>query len=153
MHDTFFIKKIKKKIDPENMTNSFFLGLRKFSNLNVLHKGLLMQDWVFRLGLAPKKLTANSTKCPLFPLSIQSARKLILTFEHFALSSKIGFLGSFSNETKYWWLKVQLFWGFTGSLNLLNIQSQFAYTVWTSKSDIFGFSCIQVLDSSWITSS
>ena len=27
-----------------------FLGLRRFSNLNVLHKGLLMQDWVFRLG-------------------------------------------------------------------------------------------------------
>ena len=26
------------------------LGLRKFSNLNVLHKGLLIQDWVFRLG-------------------------------------------------------------------------------------------------------
>ena len=28
----------------------FFLGLRRFSILNVLHKGLLMQDWVFRLG-------------------------------------------------------------------------------------------------------
>ena len=24
------------------------LGLRKFSNLSVLDKGLLMQDWVFR---------------------------------------------------------------------------------------------------------
>ena len=25
-------------------------GVFKFSNLSVLHKGLLMQDWVFRLG-------------------------------------------------------------------------------------------------------
>ena len=25
----------------------FFLGLRTFSNVNVLHKGLLLQDWVF----------------------------------------------------------------------------------------------------------
>ena len=42
----------KKKIfDPENIKNSFFLGLiLRFSNLNVLHKGLLLQDWVFRLG-------------------------------------------------------------------------------------------------------
>ena len=31
--------------------NLVFLGLRKFSNLSVLHKGVLMQDWVFRLGL------------------------------------------------------------------------------------------------------
>ena len=28
-----------------------FLGLRTFSNVNVLHKGLLLQDWVFRLGV------------------------------------------------------------------------------------------------------
>ena len=27
-----------------------FLGLRIFSNVNVLHKGLLLQDWVYRLG-------------------------------------------------------------------------------------------------------
>ena len=32
------------------MKKLVFLGLRRFSNLNVLHKGLLMQDWVFRLG-------------------------------------------------------------------------------------------------------
>ena len=30
---------------------SFFLGMRTFSNVNVLHKGLLLQDWVFRLGM------------------------------------------------------------------------------------------------------
>ena len=37
---------------PWKQKNSFFLGLiLKFSNLNVLHKGLLMQDWVFRLGM------------------------------------------------------------------------------------------------------
>ena len=28
----------------------FVLGLQKFSNLSVLQKGLLLQDWVFRLG-------------------------------------------------------------------------------------------------------
>ena len=28
-----------------------FLGLRTFSNVNVLHKGLLLQDQVFRLGI------------------------------------------------------------------------------------------------------
>ena len=27
-----------------------FLGLRRFSNVNVLNKSLLLQDWVFRLG-------------------------------------------------------------------------------------------------------
>ena len=27
-----------------------FLGLHRFSSLNVLHKGFLLQDWVFRLG-------------------------------------------------------------------------------------------------------
>ena len=26
-------------------SNSFFLGLRKFSNLRALHEGLLTQDW------------------------------------------------------------------------------------------------------------
>ena len=37
--------------DPENRKKTLFLGLiLRFSNLNVLHKGLLMQDWVFRLG-------------------------------------------------------------------------------------------------------
>ena len=27
-----------------------FLGLQRFSNLKLQHKGLLLQDWVFRLG-------------------------------------------------------------------------------------------------------
>jgi hypothetical protein len=36
---------------PRKHKKLFFLGLLlRFSNLNVLHKGLLMQDWVFRLG-------------------------------------------------------------------------------------------------------
>ena len=30
-----------------------FLGLRTFSNVILLHKGLLQQDWVFRLGVKP----------------------------------------------------------------------------------------------------
>ena len=33
LHNTFFIK---KNFDPENMKKLVFLGLRKFSNLNVL---------------------------------------------------------------------------------------------------------------------
>ena len=37
--------------DPEKIKKLFFLGLiLRFSNLNVLHKGLLLQDWVFGLG-------------------------------------------------------------------------------------------------------
>ena len=32
--------------------NGFFLGLFTFSNVNVLHEGLSLQDWVFRLGFA-----------------------------------------------------------------------------------------------------
>ena len=31
-----------------------FLGLPTFSNMNVLHKGLLLQDWVFKLGVFQK---------------------------------------------------------------------------------------------------
>ena len=34
------------------MKKPVFLGLiLRFSNLNVLHKGLLLQDWVFGLGI------------------------------------------------------------------------------------------------------
>ena len=34
--------------DPENIKKLSFFGLiLRFSNLNVLHKGFLMQDWVF----------------------------------------------------------------------------------------------------------
>ena len=40
-----------KFFEPENVKKPGFLGLiLRFSNLNVLHKGLLMQDWVSRLG-------------------------------------------------------------------------------------------------------
>ena len=40
----------------EKVEKTGFLGLiLRFSNLNVLHKGLLMQDWVFRLGMVPYK--------------------------------------------------------------------------------------------------
>ena len=40
--------------DPENIKKLFFPGLiLRFSNLKVLHKGLLMQDWIFRLGYRP----------------------------------------------------------------------------------------------------
>ena len=40
----------------EKVEKTVFLGLiLRFSNLNVLHKGLLMQDWVFRLGFKQKK--------------------------------------------------------------------------------------------------
>ena len=66
LHDTFFTKKFKKKIlTPKTWKNSFFLGLRRFSNLNVLHKGLLMQDWVFRLGQPPWVLPHRETACKI----------------------------------------------------------------------------------------
>ena len=40
----------------------FFSGIiLRFSNLNILHKGLLMQDWVFRLGSI---LKARAKICP-----------------------------------------------------------------------------------------
>ena len=35
----------------------FFLGLRTFSNVNVLHKGVQLQDWVFRLGFRSNERT------------------------------------------------------------------------------------------------
>ena len=42
---SIFWKSLKK------LKQLFFLGLiLRFSNLNVLHKGLLMQEWVFGLG-------------------------------------------------------------------------------------------------------
>ena len=41
----FFFEKIWK-----SWKNRFFGLILRFSNLNVLHKGLLLQDWVFRLG-------------------------------------------------------------------------------------------------------
>ena len=42
----FFFKKFEK------VEKTVFLGLiLRFSNLNVLHKGLLLQDWVFRQGI------------------------------------------------------------------------------------------------------
>ena len=45
--------------DPENINNSLFLGLiLRFSNLNALHKGLLMQDWEFRLGMGSNFMLA-----------------------------------------------------------------------------------------------
>ena len=43
----FFFQILKKKYF---WVKTIFLGLRKFSNLNLIHKGLLLQDWVFRLG-------------------------------------------------------------------------------------------------------
>ena len=35
---------------PLKTWKKLFWGLRKFSNLSLLHEGLLLQDWVFRLG-------------------------------------------------------------------------------------------------------
>ena len=51
-----FFQKEKKKIIKAILYNFFwnktgFSELRLFSNVNALNKGLLLQDWVFRLGL------------------------------------------------------------------------------------------------------
>ena len=46
------LKKRRKKFWPRKHKKIFFLGLiLRFSNLNVLHKGLLMQDWDLYLHL------------------------------------------------------------------------------------------------------
>ena len=45
----FFIEKFEKF-----EKTGFFRANTQISNLNVLHKGLLLQDWVFRLGLRIK---------------------------------------------------------------------------------------------------
>ena len=51
------------------LTDNIFierLGLiLKFSSLNLLHKGLLMHDWVFRLGLGFVLLKITPGKRPL----------------------------------------------------------------------------------------
>ena len=43
----FFLLKKFEKVEK----TGFFRANTQISNLNVLHKGLLMQDWVFRLGM------------------------------------------------------------------------------------------------------
>ena len=43
----FFLLKKFEKVEK----TVFFRANTQISNLNVLHKGLLMQDWVFRLGV------------------------------------------------------------------------------------------------------
>ena len=65
-----YFLKVKKKIFLNNTT--IFLWLRRFSNVEELHKGLLLQDWIFRLGCAPNpaqgKKTLNclsTTSCPI----------------------------------------------------------------------------------------
>ena len=47
------------------LEKTVFLGLiLRFSNLNVLHKGLLLQDWVFRLGYNVHYLVALFQETP-----------------------------------------------------------------------------------------
>ena len=56
------LKKLKKLV---------FLGLiLRFSNLNVLHKGLLMQDWVFRLGFKLNKKSHLPNWCCLLSITV-----------------------------------------------------------------------------------
>jgi hypothetical protein len=54
----------------KNLKKQVFLGLiLRFSNLNVLHKGLLLQDWVFRLGLTqlfPRTKSSNNQGVGVF---------------------------------------------------------------------------------------
>ena len=60
----FFLLLLKKL---EKVEKTVFLGLiLRFSNLNVLHKGLLMQDWVFRLAVR-LKVPLYEVHCTLLP--------------------------------------------------------------------------------------
>ena len=45
----------------------FFRANTKISNLNVLHKGLLLQDWVFWLGLQSKAELTQKDVVVLYP--------------------------------------------------------------------------------------
>ena len=70
----FFLKKFEK------VEKTVFLGLiLRFSNLNVLHRGLLMQDWGFRLGMEPsygfpsKLFQNNSRNCTQIKQSINGS--------------------------------------------------------------------------------
>ena len=71
------------------LNKTFFLGLRTFSNVNVLHKGLLLQDWVFRLG---------STLC-IICFQMQQKSLLAMFFSITALNDR---KKHFQNHMKLW---------------------------------------------------
>ena len=57
----FFLLLLKKFEKVEK--TGFFRANTQISNLNVLHKGLLLQDWVFRLGyVLLLKVTVHKVK-------------------------------------------------------------------------------------------
>ena len=73
----FLLKKFEK------VEKTGFLGLiLRFLNLNVLHKGLLMQDWVFRLGIRGKKKTVKLWSSCSFPLIIFYSGAFFLQKRH-----------------------------------------------------------------------
>ena len=57
LHNTYFTKKKFFLIfwTQKSEKTGFFRANTQISNLNVLHKGLLLQDWVFRLGILVNK--------------------------------------------------------------------------------------------------
>ena len=70
---------LKKK----SIVLGFFLGLRTFSNVNVLHKGLLLQDWVFRLGMLQRTSvqTMKTSRACLFSL-VDSVLNIVFVVIH-----------------------------------------------------------------------
>ena len=68
-HCSFGTKKLHKMklyivfflifLTPKTEKTLFWGLILRFLNLNVLHKGLLMQDWVFRLGIYSSHSVAN----------------------------------------------------------------------------------------------
>ena len=46
----------------KNPKNCFYLELHKFLNLSVLHKVVLMQDWLFRIGLGGRNVFSIRNK-------------------------------------------------------------------------------------------
>ena len=57
----------------------FFRANTQISNLNVLHKGLLMQDWVFRLGCIGNfeenmDLSRNSFSCNMVEEGVKNQK-------------------------------------------------------------------------------
>ena len=94
------------------MKNPVFLGLRKFSDLNVLHKGLLMQDWVFRLGHFSVSIWPGSyfpenrvCKCPSYlhtaQFSLRHSTRVFAKHTSIQFSSSVLFSNSKQKKQGY----------------------------------------------------
>ena len=86
---------------PRKQKKTLFLGLiLRFSNLNVLHKGLLMQDWVFRLGSQSLLSNKNGRCSTSFKNEFMSSR---FRFIEFSTPNCCQRFNSFCSFEKSWY--------------------------------------------------